>query len=533
MNLIDFHTHPVLKPCNSSLNPNQLEALWKEFSEPEACKALSLPIRLAIKSTDKHSQSDLSKATRGGINGMFFALGPVERPFFKPRVKNLLLKLFLPEKDYATLALSVTSFCKEKVDKIFERNDTERGVDYFNEELVPEFNYILSQEKNTSSLNHFKIATNYQEFISILQHEPNTIAVILTIEGGHSFGNFQFNDFTLDFSSTNLTDNYHRHKATFLGNIQTMKQSWGNKTPFFVTLCHHFWNLLSGHSKSMSPSGLMPGMDAIIDQTANMNTGMTEVGKEVVKTLLSSDEHNRRILIDIKHMSVESRKWYYSFVRAQRIKGDHIPIVCSHTSLNLYDTMEEATAAEDNFSKDRYAFLSKFSINLSNDEIREIAHSKGMIGIILNEGRMPGRLGRKAINDCGKEMSRQKAEIYLKLILCNVFQIIKVVGTKEAWDLICIGSDFDGVIDPFESFSNAETLKELPKQIETYLTQPTFDLDWISVTADDITNHLMFDYTAKEIAEKIAGKNVLLLLENYFHDSYLKKKVSFNDSLAA
>ena len=532
MKLIDFHTHPVLKPCSSSLDLAALENLWKEFPEPETCKELNFIIRDAIKSTDKLSQCDLSKISRGKVNGMFFAMGPAERPFFNPHVTNFAMRLVLPKKDYKKLARSVTGFCMPKIEKIFKRIEEKIGVDYFNEELIPEFNYITSQEKNIEIPNKFKIVTDYSQFKNIIDNDPSTIAVVLTIEGAHSLGNFSDADFTVDFDEVNK--NSEKYRSVFLNNIRTMKQSWGDKTPFFITLCHHFWNLLSGHCKSMSPSGpIIPGMDAIIDQIPNINKGMTEVGKDVVKALLNSDGNTRRILIDVKHMSIESRKWYYNFVRQRRAAGDFIPIICSHTSVNLYDTMDDASTSEDNFYKDKFAFLSRFSINLSNDEISEIADSKGIIGIILNEGRMPGRLGRKAIKDCGKGMSKKKAEIYLKLIMCNVLQIVKVINKKEAWDLVCIGSDFDGVIDPFECYRDAETLKQLPDDIAQYLANPTFDLDWIGVTALDIKNKYMFGYTAQEIAEKIAYSNVLLFMERYFNSQYLKKAAQVEEPVFA
>ncbi|MEK6616833.1 MAG: membrane dipeptidase [Bacteroidota bacterium] len=531
MKLIDFHTHPLLKPVNSSLDVSKIENIWKEFPEPETCRQLNFFIREAIKSTDKLSQSDFTKVTRGDVNGIFIAMGPAERPFFHPKITRWYVHGILPSWDYKKLARSVTGFCMDKVDSIFKRIKEKKGIDYFNEELLPEFQYLLSQEKNTSIPNKFKIAKNYSEFKHIIDNEPDTTVVVLTVEGAHSFGNFSNDDFTIDYDKVNEPANYTKYKKIYLDNIKTVKQNWGDHTPFFVTLCHHFWNLLSGHSKSMSPSGaIIPGMDAIIDQLPNLNKPMTEVGKDVVKELLSR-QNGRRILIDVKHMSVESRKWYYRYVKEQRDKEDNIPIICSHTSVNLFETMDDAARESDSFDKDKDRYLSSFSINLSNDEIKEIADSKGIIGIILNEGRMPGELGRKAIKACGKGMSDAKRDVYLKLILCNIMQIIKVVNTKEAWDLICIGSDFDGVIDPFETYMDARTLKDLPIHIMQYLSNPQFDLDWIGVTANDIKTKYMFDYNAQDIGKKIASKNIMLFLERYFYDGYLKNSSNIGNNI--
>lgn len=523
MKLIDFHTHPLLKPVGSSLDPTQLKHLWHEFPEPETCAQLSKSIQKAIKSTDKLSQTDFTKVASGGLNGIFVAMGPAERPFFDPHVKNILLRLVLPKKDYKNLARSVTGFSMDKVDRIFDRIEQGKGVDYFGSELQSEFQYLLLQEKILDYPNKFRIAKNYTDFKNIIVNEPETTAVVLTIEGAHSFGNYaNQSDFSIPFEEVQQMSDERIQQLGFIDNIRKLKLEWADRTPLIVTLCHHFWNLLSGHCKSMSPSKnfLKPGMDAIIDQLPNMDRGITRIGEQAVNELLSKD-NGRRILIDVKHMSVASRKWYYDLVRQRRTAGDNIPIVCSHTSVNLFNTMDDAMRESDTFKKDENKYLSSFSINLSNDEILEIAASKGMIGIILNEGRMPGELGRQAIEACGDDIDK-KRDVYLKLIMCNLFQIVKVLNKKEAWDLICIGSDFDGIIDPFETYMDARTLKDLPIHIMQYLSNPQFDLDWIGITINDIKTTYMFGYTPQEIAEKIASKNVMLFLERYFHDDYLK-----------
>ena len=533
MKLIDFHTHPVLKPANSSLNALELKNLWHEFPEPETCAQLSKPIQKAIKSTDKMSQADLTKLRKGGVNGMFIAMGPAERPFFDPHVHNLILRFLLPKTDYNKLARSVTGFCMAKVNKILERIRLGKGIDYFNEELLPEFQYMLSQEQIANIPNKFVITKNYAEFKDIIDNRPDTTAIILTIEGAHAFGNYtRESDFSISFEEVQTMSADRLKQFGFIDNIRKMKSGWADRSPLFVTLCHHFWNLLSGHCKSMSPTKnfYTPGMDAIIDQLPNMNAGITKIGEQVINELLSR-ENGRRILVDVKHMSVKARKWYYDLVRQKRAAGDSIPIVCSHTSVNLYESMDDASAVPDDFCKDEYAYLSRFSINLSNDEIREIAYSNGMIGIILNEGRMPGELGRAAIKACGEGMSDAKRDVYAKLILCNIFQIVKVLNKKEAWDLICIGSDFDGIIDPFETYLDEQTLKDLPLHIMQYLSSPQFDLDWIGVSANDIKTKYMFGYTPQEIGEKIASGNILLFLERYFHDGYLKKSPNNGDNI--
>ena len=249
MKLIDFHTHPLLKPANSSLNPNQLESIWKVFLEPETCVQLSKSIQKAIKSTDKCSQADFTKVTRGGVNGIFIAMGPAERPFFAPNVRNPLVRLVLPKTHYRLLARSVTGFCMEKINKIMDSiQDLNKpgGVDYFNNELLPEYQYILGQEKNTSAVNKFRIAKNYSDFKNIVDNEPGTIAVVLTVEGAHSFGNFlSRNDFTSTYDEVQQMSDVLLAEYKFIENIRKVKTEWKENTPLFVRSEEHTSELQS------------------------------------------------------------------------------------------------------------------------------------------------------------------------------------------------------------------------------------------------------------------------------------------------
>jgi len=522
MTLIDFHAHSLLKPFNSSVNKTDKKSLWYEFDVPETCASLNCMIQKGVKDTDKQSQADFTKLKIGGVNGVVIAMGPAERPFFKPKITDPVVYVLLPSKDFKNMARCVTGFCMEKVIAIFSRIAANEGVNYFTAELQEEFKYIMQQQASPdNSGNKFQIATDYDQFKNIIDNQPDTIAVVLSVEGAHAFGKYEHEtDFAMTYEEVQNMNDYSKFK--FIENIRTMKKEWADHTPFFVTLCHHFWNLLSGHSKSMSPTRnwFRPGMDAMINQLPNMNMPITKIGEEVIAELLSR-ENGRRILIDIKHMSVPARKRYYEIVAEKKRSGDNIPIICSHTSVNLFETMDEAASTPDDFDKDKDAYLSRFSINLSNDEIRNIADSNGIIGIILNEGRMPGEKGRDAIKACGDDMDK-KRDVYVKLIMCNILQIVKTVNRKEAWDMICIGSDFDGVIDPFETYVDARTLGDLPVHIMQYLSHPVFDLDWIGVTAQDIKTRYMFGYTPQQIGEKISSGNIMLFLERYFNNVYLR-----------
>jgi len=105
---------------------------------------------------------------------------------------------------------------------------------------------------------------------------------------------------------------------------------------FFITLSHHFNNYLFGHAHSIPDDA-----GGILDQSDGMNSGITPNGREILRLLLSVDDHlefspaklGRRILIDIKHLSALARKEYYhDFLKPLMAKGDIIPVIASHVA---------------------------------------------------------------------------------------------------------------------------------------------------------------------------------------------------------
>ncbi len=143
--IIDLHAHPQLKPLNSGETERDARGIWGKYDESPFCGQLNRPIRKALQRIKKKSQTNFDQALEGNVRGIFLAMGPVERNFFKPEIRNLLLRLFLKEKHYRNLAACITGFDMEKVDKIFRRIENRKGVDYFNEELQPEYDFLKSE----------------------------------------------------------------------------------------------------------------------------------------------------------------------------------------------------------------------------------------------------------------------------------------------------------------------------------------------------------------------------------------------------
>ena len=147
---------------------------------------------------------------------------------------------------------------------------------------------------------------------------------------------------------------------------------------------------------------------------------------------------------------------------------------------------------------------------------------------------MPGGAAKKEFDEINKLMERgtedqekyEKAQrnAYIKLYMGNLFQIIKEINDVKAWDHVCIGSDYDGIMDPFNRYPESGDFNRLMGDIQWFLTHP-FDIVVYEnnlqkeLTPTDIKK-LMFGLKPREIACKIAFENIELFLEKYFTDKY-------------
>jgi microsomal dipeptidase-like Zn-dependent dipeptidase len=100
----------------------------------------------------------------------------------------------------------------------------------------------------------------------------------------------------------------------------------------------------------------------------------------------------------------------------------------------------------------------------------------------------------------------QRRKVNLKIILANIFSAVKAHGKKEVWNHIAIGSDFDGMIVPFETYANSAQLDDLAQDLYQFLSKPApiFDL----FTEEELKK-LMFGLTAEQIVKKIMSENAI------------------------
>ncbi len=472
----DLHVHPQLKPFNSG-HPEPAKNIWEDLQHDTPTKPLSKLVNNFSKDMIRYSQCNFELMAKSNTKVFSTSLYPFERGWLKHKKRSKLLTQ--AEARFESIAL-ISGMSPKKI-KYFSKSN-----DYFSD-LQSEYEYMKNQQgKSPDGKYSFTISKNFKDVQKTLKTD-HEITTILSAEGAHVF----FNEKMLHPKAK-----HHEIEKELIKNIEIVK-SWEYPL-FFITQAHHFWNGLMGHARSFDGVVQM-----ILSQKKGLNKGFTDLGKIVLRELLST-QNGKRILIDIKHSSVEARKYLYEVIRNHNYisKNDKIPIIASHMNPNGYKTMSSSMILKDTASKTKNHDFFKWTINISDEEIKIIHESDGLVGIQFDKRRVTGGLFFKHLETLKTE--QEKKEAWVKAIWDNIFHMVKVVGEKSAWDMICIGSDFDGAIVHVDGYTTVMQFPDLTKDLYEYLDKYKYE-----------KNH-WHGYTAEQLVHKIMSTNMVDFLEKYF-----------------
>jgi microsomal dipeptidase-like Zn-dependent dipeptidase len=466
-NFIDLHCHPAMKPFGKSFHKKPgkntsrrrlKESIW-HYDPPRVIDKIA---NIALTIT-KFSQADFSTLSYGGAHVVFASLYPMEKGFVLNKMgDNLpadLLKNF------------VMGIGKKRIDHL------QKMTDYFTDlEMV--YNYYRQLDGKVIQLDgqrsRYKIVNSFGEIENDLETGIDTVYVILTIEGA--------NVFNTGLHLMNIPVN----EAEVLGNIDKVKK-W-EKRLFFITMTHHFYNDICGHAKSIG--GIS---ESVHNQQRGLGTGFTDLGLKVLDKLLD-DSEGKRVLIDVKHMSVQSRKEYYKLLETN-YAGEKIPLIVSHGAVAGYRSADEKIIDNQN----TYGMFQDGDINFYDDELVKVARSEGIFGIQLDERRSASELELKK---AGKRISRRKMLFHRSKFIWNQIQHIAETLDRQglyAWGIQSIGSDFDGLIDPINGYWSAEQMGLLDSYLEkhayNFLSSPAAKnlKSFNQISADEIIDRFMHD----------------------------------------
>lgn len=474
----DIHTHSTLKTFNSGY-PKPQHTIWDDVNHHLGKTAVARLIFNNSKDVAKYSQSNFYELAKGRVRVATVSLYPLEKGFLSLRS---LSKAVTSKQARREMLEVITGYAPDAVNYLFNHTD------YF-EELQAEYRYIEDhQGLSPDGAYAYQIVNNYGELQNVLKADKRNLAIVLSIEGAHVF----FNEKML---SGQLSP--QEMKKELMQNIITVK-NWTHP-PFSINLSHHFYNGLCGHAKSLS-GFLGSGM---LNQNKGLESNLTGLGIKCLKELLSAN-NGKRILVDTKHMSLSGRKELYNWIRSYNYisKNDKIPIICSHTGVNGYKNMNNSLLRPDNNAKNNNMHFNRWSINLTDEEIRIIHETDGLIGLMLDKNKLGGGRFFKSLKALKDE--QQIRDAYCSIFMDNALQIVSSVGDKTGWDRVALGSDYDGAISHVDFYDKSSAIPRLHDDLVSFLER---------------TRHgraLWHGYEPYEIIDKILRKNVMDFYQKHF-----------------
>lgn len=325
-----------------------------------------------------------------------------------------------------------------------------------------------------------------------VSEQGDDVAVLLSIEGGHVF--------SMGPDGRRVDD------SLIFERIRRLKEL--DHPIFYLTLAHHFDNGICGHARS-----LMDLANLVMDQRPRMHEGFErsgELGLRVVRELLDLDEGladrgNRRILIDTRHMSPRTRWEYYNEVVRpynarhadktvqERRRFPKIPVISSHSAhtgvRHLSELVANADRENDHWHRNQFY---AWGLNTADEDVRMVHQSEGLYGVSFDQ-RIVGVPPLQKVAD----------DQWPHIMLNQIFGVVDVImdddrlspaSKRTIWDRICIGSDFDGMIDPVNRYSTA---------VDFY----TFADDLRCLLGKHRHTRMINEIGVDELVEKIAWKN--------------------------
>lgn len=496
---VDIHVNSSLKPFNSRYVSEMEYDIWEPIYHECGAERSAQVMQSIGNSVPKQSQSNLEALARGNTRIACISLSPIEQ-------RVISTSNYLNDKNKKETISCLTGIV---ANQLFLRR---KEIDYFSD-LIENIQYIKRFEYKTHYVNGFPYSYNVirtkQEMTEITR-DPNRIGLVLTLEGGHILGHSIY-------INENITDS-EEYKELILENVDRLKGALpitNNSDDYldipilWMSLAKTFDNGFGGVAVSLNKA-----QQTVFGKITVANKPQTDIVEGIIDRLLSK-EKGRRILIDVKGMSLASRKRYYKKIERGAIMGDQIPVICSHCGVSGNVSKNPLYRKKDDDSKNNNSYLNHWQQNLSEEDIREIYTSGGLLGISLDKSVIAGQLATNEINST-LEGSLQRRKASVKVIMANMLKAVKVINNSKAWSMITIGSDFDAMYEPFEPYSSVEQLADLANDIQQFLEKPEDIHDLFK--AEEI-RELMYDYSPAEIAEKVMSSNALNFIQRNLVDA--------------
>lgn len=468
MPFFDFHCHPGLKPQFSK--PATKPTPW-DYIDAKLAVAKGWDIKInTLFNEVLNSQSNLTQLFQNDVRMIGVILHALEK-----KIGKLLAEKGIVNKGKINL-----------IDKT-RLNYLASGIHSF--ELINEELQWLKDSVCPIPGAAFKIVSKASDFD---ENDNNTVFGVIIIEGLHCF----FNDPDAPDAKERFTKNFHAFTDA--------------NTVVSMNICHMQQNQFCNHAY-----GIQLFNPALFYPTGN---SITAWGEEMINLMTS-----KKILTDIKHMSLKARLDLYRMFKVDDAVLKFVqPLICTHagtTGLRIIDRVKyiehvpvnKGLVYEVVYLKPRSRFYDDVyhncsSINLYDEDIENIFLSEGIIGLSFDQrilgfgddsgltnvivphdveyishleaefffGPTPGNLNVWpddtnvwASEDLANLDMAFYPDLHRRFLINNIMHILWVanqhplIGIKKAAKQICIGTDFDGLINAIDCCKTADGLQQL------------------------------------------------------------------------
>jgi hypothetical protein len=326
---------------------------------------------------------------------------------------------------------------------------------------------VDGQEQAEPVQGRYHLVRDAAHLRQIAEGDADEVAFVLNIEGAHTF--------TIGPDQERVPDHVIFERIAALKALPT--------PILFVGLAHHFDNGICGHAHSILDIG-----ELLMDQRRRMGLGFErerDIGMRTTRALLDLDEGLRdlggkRILIDAKHLSARSRREFYDEIinpynkmweqrpAEEQARYPRLPVFFSHAAYSGVASLDELLAHEpqenDHWHAPPYY---AWSINCCDEDVRMIWQTGGLFGLCFDQriaGVGPG----------------QKIDPWHwpRVVMNQIFGFVDVImlddrlsaqEKRRAWDCVCLGTDYDGFIDPLSAYPTALSLPALAQDLRRHL----------------------------------------------------------------
>jgi hypothetical protein len=164
-------------------------------------------------------------------------------------------------------------------------------------------------------------------------------------------------------------------------------------------------------------------------------------------------------------------------------------------------------------------------------EVKKVKKKIKRLRTVMHRRKEKGKNIDKVKRDLDKWRNTLRKK-YIHLLMSNVFQIVWAIGKKSAWDIISVGSDYDGLVDPLDSYYDVHDFPKFYEDMLHFLKNPEqypllhiYKQNVCKTMPYNELKKLYFSLTPEEIAEKIAHKNAENFLKKYFTEAYLNNPI--------